>query len=86
MKTMIDRSHALFATVNKFKDIYLIAFAAENDESIIDGTIYSSQGWLDCHNRIILKDVIKGVGVDNVGVIEGKPVLKEVYLLGKSIS
>ncbi len=86
MKTMIDRSNALFATVNKFKDIYLIACAAENNESAIDGTIDSLKGWLDCHSGTILKGVIKGVGVDNVGAIEGKPILKEAYLLGKTIS
>ena len=85
MKTMIDRSNALFATVNKFKDIYLIACAAENDESAIEGTIKSLQGWLDCHKGTKLKRVIKGVGVDDVGDIERKPYLKEAYLIGKSI-
>ena len=58
MKTMIDRSNPLFATENKFKEVYLLASAAEDEESAMDGTITGLQGWIDCHDGVELKGVI----------------------------
>lgn len=86
MKTMIDRSNPLFVTQNKFKEVYLLASAAENEESAMDGTIIGLQGWIDCHDGVELKGVIKAIGVDSIGAIDGNPVLNEAYELGKSIS
>ena len=85
MKTMIDRSNALYYTDNKFKDIYLLACAAENHPSAIDGTITGLKGWIACHSGVELKGVIRGLGVYEVGAIENMPVLKEAYEMGKNI-
>lgn len=86
MKTMIDRSNPLFATENKFKEVYLLASAAEDEESAMDGTITGLQGWIDCHDGVELKGVIKAIGVTNVGDIDGHSALKEAYETGKSIN
>ncbi len=85
MKTMIDRSNPLYATENKFRDVYLLASAAENEESAMDGTINGLQGWIDCHNGVELKGVVKAIGVGNIGDIENNSTLKEAYEMGKSI-
>ncbi len=86
MKTMIDRSNPLFTTANKFKDVYLLATCAENDEAAMDTTIAGLQGWIDCHSGVELKGVVRAIGVTNVGDIEGNAGLKEAYELGKSIN
>ncbi len=86
MKTMIDRSNPLFATQNKFKDIYLLATAAEDEETAMDGTIKGLQGWIDCHAGVELKGIVRATGVADVGDIERSSALKEAYELGKSIN
>lgn len=85
MKTMIDRTNPLFSIKNKFKEVYLLATAAENEETAMDGTVVGLNGWIDCHNGVELKGVIKATGVTNIGDIEGDSNLQEAYKLGKSI-
>ncbi len=85
MKAMIDRSNPLYGADNKFKEVYLLACAAENHPSAIDGTIVGLKGWIACHGGVSLKGVIKGLGVYEVGAIENMPVLKEAYEMGKNV-
>ncbi len=85
MKTMIDRSNSLYGSNNKFRDIYLLACAAENHPSAIEGTIAGLKGWIACHGGTKLKGVIKGLGVYEVGAIENKPQLNEAFEMGKNV-
>ncbi len=85
MKTMIDRSNPLYGKENEFTDIYLLATAADSGEYSMDGAIKGLQGWIDCHSQTQLKGVVKGLGVDSIGSIEGNHALIEAYEMGKSI-
>lgn len=86
IKTMLDRSNPCFAADYAFRDIYLLATAADSEESAIDGVISGLQGWIDCFTKAKLKDVVRAVGVTDVGDIEGLPALGEAHTLGKAIS
>ncbi len=86
MKTMLDRSNPCFSSDYAFRDIYLLATAADAEESAMDGTINGLQGWLDCFSKARLKGVVRAVAVTDVGDIEGLPVLREAHALGKAIS
>ena len=85
MKTMLDRSNPLYPTDYAFRDIYLLATAAEEEESAVDGTINGLQGWISCFEKTALKGVELGRGVTDAGDIEGNPALQEAYHLGKSL-
>jgi len=85
MKTMLDRSNPLFPSDYAFRDIYLLAAAADEEESAVDGAIKGLQGWLDCFEKTNLKGVVRGVGVTDEGDIAGNPVLQEAYEMGKTI-
>lgn len=85
MKTMLDRSNPLFPADYAFRDIYLLATAAEDEESAIDGAIKGLTGWIDCFAKTSLKGVVRSIGVTDVGDIAGKPALREAYELGKAI-
>jgi len=85
MKTLIDRSNPLFGTDNRFRDVYLLAASADTGNYSMDGAIKGIQGWIDCHPQAKLKGVIKGLGADSAGTIEGNPALQEAYNTGKSI-
>lgn len=85
MKTMLDRTNPLFPSDYTFRDIYLLATAAEEEKSAMDGTVRGIQGWLDCFEKARLKGVVSGTGVFDFGDIGGNPALQEAYELGKAI-
>ena len=82
MKTMIDRSNPLFTDEYAFRDIYLLATAADSGEYSMDGAIKGLQGWIDCYDKTGLKGVIKGLGLEGIGDAESSPALKEAYEMG----
>lgn len=86
MKTLLDRSNPLFPTDYAFRDIYLLASAAENEESAVDGTLTGLQGWISCFERAHLKGVVRGVNATAPGDIQNNPtalILAET--MGKSV-
>lgn len=85
MKTMLDRSNPLYPSDYAFRDIYLLATAAEEEESAIDSTIKGLQGWVDCFKKSRLKGVVRGNNLFNVGDAKENPALMEAYELGKTL-
>ena len=86
MKTLIDRLNPLFVSNYKFKDVYLIATAAEADETAINGTITGLTGWIECLDKTNLKGIIKAVGVCNAKDVNNfKNYLSKAYEMGKAV-
>lgn len=85
MKTLIDRSNPLFGTNYKFRDVYFLAASADQSQDAMDGAIVSLQGWLSCYGKAELKGVVKALGVEQIGDIDGLPALDEAYLMGKAV-
>lgn len=84
MKTMLDRSNPLYTTDYAFRDIYLLATAAEEEETCIDGTITGLQGWIDCFEHAKLLGVVRGVGATLPGDIkENHSAMKSAYDFGQ---
>ena len=54
MKTLLDRLNPLYSTDYSFRDIYMIATAAENDESTFEKAYNGLQGWADCFEKASL--------------------------------
>lgn len=85
LKTFLDRLNPLYPKNNKFKSVYLLASAAENDESAMNGATTGVQGWIDCFDGVRLEGVVKAIGVNAVGEIEGNKALTKAYEIGKSL-
>ena len=85
MKTMLDRSNPLFSADYAFRDIYLLAAAAEEDEHTVDGAVTGLQGWIDCFEKARLAGTVFAGGVTSVGEIQGHPALKKAYEMGKNV-
>lgn len=83
LKTMLDRANPLFTADYKFRDIYLLAAAAEDASDTAEGTEKTIQGWVDCFEKAVLKQTIFAGGVNNAGDIQGHPALKIAYEAGK---
>ena len=86
LKTMIDRINPLFCGQYNFREIYLIACAADEDASAADGAVKAVQGFADCFDGVELKGVLRGVGVENAGeVLKRQNYLETAYEMGKSV-
>ncbi len=84
MKTMLDRANPLFPSDYAFRDIYLLASAAENDPSAVDGAVNGLKGWIACFDKAGLKGVVRGVGATHPGDIRrNAPALEAAYVMGK---
>lgn len=85
MKTMLDRANPLYTSDYQFRDIYLLATAAEAEEHTVDGAVNGLQGWIDCFEKAHLAGTVFAGGVGAVGEIKGHPALKKAYAMGKAI-
>ncbi len=85
MKTLLDRANPLFSADYRFRDIYLLAAAAEEDEHTVDGAVTGLQGWIDCFEKARLAGTVFAGGVTAVGEIQNHPALKQAYELGKNV-
>jgi len=86
MKTMLDRANPLFPSDYAFRDIYLLASAADAEESAVDGAANGLKGWIACFEKAQLKGVIRGVGAANPGDIRKRSSkLEEARAMGKNI-
>lgn len=70
MKTMLDRANPLYDSDYQFRDIYLLASAAETEESVIDGAMKGISGWIECFLKSKLAGTVFGGGADAVGAIQ----------------
>ena len=85
MKTLLDRANPLFPAAYQFRDIYLLAAAAEADEHTVDGAVTGLQGWIDCFEKARLAGTVFAGGVTAVGEVQGHPALQRAYETGKTV-
>ena len=83
MKTLLDRANPLFPSDYRFRDIYLLCTASEQEEHTPEGTVTGLQGWIDCFEKAQLAGSVFAGGVTSVGEIQGHPALNQAYELGR---
>ncbi len=85
LKTMLDRANPLYGSDYKFTEVYLLATAAEDEKSTVEGAEKAVQGWVDCFERAKLSGVVFAGGVNDVGDIAGHKRLYDAYEAGKNV-
>ena len=85
MKTLIDRMNAMYPKDYKFRDIYLLTTAAEDEEYTPKRAESGLQGWIDCFEKSSLKAHLFCGGVNDSREIAGHAKLQEAYELGKNV-
>ena len=85
MKTLIDRCNALFCKDYKFRDVYLLVTAAEDEEYTPKQVIGGIQGWVDCFDKANFKDHLFVGGVSDPSDIKGNPGLLKAFEMGKRV-
>ena len=84
MKTLIDRMTAMYPKDYRFRDIYLLTTAFENEAHVPERAERGLQGWIDCFGKSSLKGHIFCGGVGAPNEIAGNAKLQEAYEMGKS--
>lgn len=85
MKTLLDRSNPLYSAEYCFRDVYLLAAAAEEDEHTVDGAVIGLQGWIDCFEKARLAGTVFAGGVTSVGEIQRHAALEQAHEMGKRV-
>lgn len=86
MKTLLDRLNPLYASDYAFREIYLIATAAENEDSAFDKAYNGLQGWVDCFEKATLKGIVMGGGIDDArSAAKHNDIMKKAYKLGTEL-
>lgn len=86
MKTMLDRTNPLFPSDYAFRDIYLLATAADDQESAMDGAVKGLEGWIRCFEKTTLKGVLRGVGIDSLGAArDARDVMQAARTMGGNV-
>lgn len=86
LKTMLDRANSLFVADYKFRDIYFLATAAEDEESTFVGPQKAIEGWIDCFPKAKLSGTVYAGGVTSPKEIEGHKSIYEAYKMAKEIA
>ena len=85
MKTLIDRMNAMYPKDYKFRDIYLLATATEDEEHVPQRAIEGLTGWIDCYPKSRLTGTLFCGGVPMPHSIDGNTKLQEASKLGKKV-
>ena len=84
LKTFLDRLNPLYERENKFKCVYLLATAADDNEHAMDGAIKDIRGWVDCFDGVMFSGVVRATGVTEKGEIDGTEFPALAYKMGKN--
>lgn len=84
LKTLIDRTCALYTEIND-KDFYFIVAAADTNVEAMERTLEGFRGFTSCLERPNEKGVIYGTGAWNIGDIKGSKAIEQAYEMGKAV-
>ena len=86
MKTLLDHTNPLFPAEYEFRDIYLLATSADEEESSMEAAVKGLEGWISCFEKSRLAGVVRGTGADKKGAIEGcGEALSAAYEMGRNV-
>ena len=86
MKTLLDRMNPLYPSDYKFRKVYLLSVAAEDEEQTPLKAVSGLQGWVDCFEKAKLAGSLFCGGLNNAGEAIGKKEEQdEAYQFGKSL-
>lgn len=85
LKTMLDRGNPLYSSDYKFREVYLLTTATDEDEKTPLRAESGLEGWIECFPKATMKGTVFCGGVTDPCDIEGNPALEKAYNMGKSI-
>ena len=87
MKTLLDRLNPLYPSDYKFRKVYLLATAAEDEAFVPEKAVSGLQGWVDCFQKAELAGSLFCGGLSGAKeAAERKAELDEAYRFGLSLA
>ena len=85
MKTKLDRANPLYTADYAYRDVYLLATAADEDEHAIDGAKKGLEGFIACFERARLAGCVFAGGVDAPGTVKEHGSLEKAREMGRQV-
>ena len=86
LKTMLDRANSLYSSDYKFREIYLLAAAADTDKKAMNIAKRGIGGWIACFDGVKLKGALCATGAESAGdVKKNSALLKKAFAMGKKV-
>ena len=86
MKTLLDRLNPLYTTDYRFRKVYLLSVAAEDETYVPERAVSGLQGWIDCFEKAELAGSLFCGGINDPGEAAGKQEEQdEAYQFGRSL-
>ena len=85
LKTLLDRANPLYPSDYRFRNIYMLTSATEDEAHVPERAVAGLTGWIDCFEKAHLAGTIFAGGVSEPGETAGHPSLERAYKMGKSI-
>ncbi len=86
MKTLLDRLNPLFPTDYRFRKVYMMSVAAEDEAFVPEKAVSGLQGWIDCFEKAEFAGSLFCGGMGDAGEAAGKTEeQQEAYAFGKAL-
>ena len=86
MKTLLDRLNPLFPSDYRFRSIYMLEVAAEDEAAVPEKAVSGLKGWVDCFEKAELVDTLFCGGLTGTGEVGQHPdMLEKAYEFGRRL-
>ena len=86
LKTLMDRLNPLYPSDYKFRKVYMLSTATEDEDYVPEKVVSGLQGWVDCFEKAELADSLFCGGISDAGEADGKQEEQhEAYRFGKAL-
>ncbi len=87
MKTLLDRLNPLYPSNYRFRNVYMLMTAAEEEDYVPEKAVSGLQGWVDCFEKAELAGTLFCGGISDPGEASGKEnEQEEAYAFGKALA
>ena len=86
MKTLLDRMNPLYPSDYRFRKVYMLMTAAEDEAYVPEKAVSGLQGWIDCFEKAELAGTLFCGDISDPGEASGKKEEQdEAYEFGRSL-
>ena len=87
MKTLLDRLNPLYPSDYRFRKVYMLSVATEDEDYVPEKAISGLQGWVDCFEKAKLAGTLFCGGISDAGEASGRSEeQEEAYAFGKTLA
>ena len=86
MKTLLDRLNPLYPSDYRFRKVYLLTTAAEDESYVPEKAVSGLQGWVNCFEKAEFAGALFCGGINDPGEASGKKDAQDkAYEFGKTL-